>query len=196
MKTRQQRLAEERGPPTVATTATQQQSMGAKTHSGKEAQCYYCNRSRRTYCKVSREGDPQVLLLVWAGAGRPVTPTNLRYLQRLSRSCSLSSKLVTVICNQGIRKPLQETSHSIRAPCIYQSIHTMPQSVAPVQLLQQAVTPSHKDTVDTQTLDQEIPDQEIGEPVLILSPSPTQRFTKRGAISCHPSLPPTTELKS
>ena len=109
-----------------------------------------------------------------------------------------------------IEPPLQQTSHSVQLPCIDKPIHMTSQSVRPVHTVQQAVTPSHRDLVDKQTLDQDIPEQEIGDPIKpkrtepvdhTLSPSPSQTTNgsirrKRRAFSRKPLLPLSMELKS
>ncbi len=58
----------------------------------------------------------------------------------------------------SVEETFQQTSHSIKSPCVEQPIPAMPRSF-PVG---QSVTTSHRNLVDRQTLDPEMPDKEIG----------------------------------
>lgn len=104
----------------------------------------------------------------------------------------------------------QKTPNLVKSPCIEQPLHTIPQSVGVVHAVHQAVTPSCRDLIVKQALDQKIPEQEFGEPIKpkqsdpvrhILSPSQSQTANgstrrKRRAFSRKPLLPLTMDLES
>lgn len=104
----------------------------------------------------------------------------------------------------------QKTPNLVQSPCIDQPLHTIPQSVGHVHAVHQAVTPSCRDLIVKQALDQEIPEQKFGEHIKpkqsdpvrhILSPSQSQAANgstrrKRRAFSRKPLLPLTMDLES
>lgn len=61
--------------------------------------------------------------------------------------------------------PLQQDLHMDPLPCIDQPKHTISSSVKPAYAMHQAVTPSLRDLVDKQKLEQEMPEQEFGESI-------------------------------
>lgn len=104
----------------------------------------------------------------------------------------------------------QPTPNLVQSPCIDQPLHTMSRSAGLVHAVNQTVTPSCRDIVEKQALDQEIPEQEFGQPIKpkqtepmrhILSPSQSQTANgstrrKRRAFSRKPLLPLPIDLES
>lgn len=102
-----------------------------------------------------------------------------------------------------IELPPRQDPHPAQSPYNDQPIHTMSQSVSPAYTMHQAVTPSPRDLVDKQTLEQGMPEQEFGDTIKpkqtelvrdILSPSQSQTANgsarrKRRAFSRKPLLP-------
>lgn len=109
-----------------------------------------------------------------------------------------------------IEPPLQQDLHPDQLPCIDQPIHIMSPSAKPAYAVHQAVTPSLRDLVDKQTLEQEMPERKFGESIKpkhkelvrdTLSPFQSQTANgsirrKRRAFSRKPLLPLQMELSS
>lgn len=104
----------------------------------------------------------------------------------------------------------QQTPNSVQSSCIDQPLHTMSQGLGPVHAVHQAVASSCRDLVNKQALDQDMPEQEFGEPIKskqmepvrhILSPSQSQTANgstrrKRRVFSRKPLLPLPMDLES
>lgn len=71
----------------------------------------------------------------------------------------------------SIDETFQQSSQSTRSPSVRQPIPTMPQSVPSAQPDEHSVTTSHRNLLDRQTQDQEIPDKEFGE---LVQSNPTE----------------------
>lgn len=76
---------------------------------------------------------------------------------RLKKSCNSPPA--------SVEEVFQQTSHSIKFPCVERPIPTMPLSVPPARPAEQSVTTSDRNVIEKQTLDQEMSDKEFGVPV-------------------------------